>query len=108
MAKRVGFFQGCRSAAQLHGKEKERDTLLASAEEQNIKISRINADRSIEENELAYLKADLADIDELLNQKSGPDYLKMIADIEEARAGSACRTDNNPVLKRIRRQISKA
>lgn len=85
--KELGFFQGCRSAAQLHGKEKERDTLLASAEEQNIKISRINADRSIEENELAYLKADLADIDELLNQKSGPDYLKMIADIEEAKSG---------------------
>ncbi|MGB8308217.1 MAG: chromosome segregation protein SMC [Methanoregula sp.] len=85
--KELGFFQGCRSAAQLHGKEKERDTLLASAEEQKIRISRIDADQSIEENELSYLKADLADIDELLNKKSGPDYLKLIADIEEAKSG---------------------
>jgi chromosome segregation protein len=85
--KELGFYQGCRSAAQLHGKEKERATLLASAEEQKIRISRIEADRGIEENELSYLKADLADIDELINKKSGPDYLKLIADLEEAKSG---------------------
>ena len=81
------FYQGCRSAAQLHVKEKEHATLLSSAEEQKIKISRIEADRGIEENELAYLKADLADVDELINKKSGPDYLKLIADLEEAKSG---------------------
>ncbi len=85
--KRLGFYQGCRSAAQLHVKEKERATLLVSAEEQKIKITRIEADRGIEENELSYLKADLADIDELINKKSGPDYLKLIADLEEAKSG---------------------
>ena len=85
--KELGFYQGCRSAAQLRGKEKERATLLASAEEQKIKISRIEADRGIEENELSYLGADLADIDELINKKSGPDYLKLIADLEEAKSG---------------------
>ena len=81
------FYQGCRSAAQLHVKEKEHATLLSSAEEQKIKISRVDADRGIEENELAYLKADLADVDELINKKSGPDYLKLIADLEEAKSG---------------------
>jgi len=49
--------------------------------------ARIASDRSIEENELAYLKADLADVDELINQKSGPEYLKLIADLEEAKSG---------------------
>jgi len=85
--KELAFYQGCRSAAQLHDKEKERATLLASTEEQKIKLSRIASDRSIEENELAYLKADLADVDELINQKSGPEYLKLIADLEEAKSG---------------------
>ena len=85
--KELAFYQGCRSAAQLHDKEKERSTLLASAEDQKIKLSRIASDRSIEENELAYLKADLADVDELINQKSGPEYLKLIADLEEAKSG---------------------
>ncbi len=85
--KELAFYQGCRSAAQLHDKEKERSTLLASAEEQKIKLARIASDRSIEENELAYLKADLADVDELINQKSGPEYLKLIADLEEAKSG---------------------
>ena len=85
--KELAFYQGCRSAAQLHDKEKERATLLASTEEQKIRLSRIASDRSIEENELAYLKADLADVDELINQKSGPEYLKLIADLEEAKSG---------------------
>jgi len=85
--KELAYYQGCRSAAQLHDKEKERLTLLASAEEQKIQLSRIASDRSIEENELAYLKADLADVDELINQKSGPEYLKLIADLEEAKSG---------------------
>jgi chromosome segregation protein len=85
--KELAFYQGCRSAAQLHDKEKERLTILASAEEQKIQIARIASDRSIEENELAYLKADLADVDELINQKSGPEYLKLIADLEEAKSG---------------------
>jgi len=85
--KELAFFQGCRSAAQLHTKEKERSTLLSSAEDQKIKIGRIESDRGIEENELAYLKADLADVDELINKKSGPDYLKLIADLEEAKSG---------------------
>ena len=85
--KELAFYQGCRSAAQIHDKEKERATLLASAGEQKIKISRIAADRGLEENELAYLKADLADVDELINKKSGPDYLKLIADLEEAKSG---------------------
>ena len=85
--KELSYYHGCRSAAQLHEKEKQRTTLLASAEEQKIRIARIDADRGIEENELSYLKQDLADVDELINKKSGPDYLKLIADLEEAKSG---------------------
>jgi chromosome segregation protein len=81
------FFQHCRSAAQLHDREKELGTLLRVTEEQKIALSRVDADRSLEENELSYLRADLRDIDELINKKSGSDYLKLIAELEEAKGG---------------------
>ena len=62
-------------------------SLLRSTEEHTIQLTRIGADRSLEENELSYLKADLTDIDELINRKSGSDYLKLIAELEEAKGG---------------------
>jgi chromosome segregation protein len=85
--KELLFFQNCRSAAQLHDREKELGTLLHVTDEQKIALSRIDADRSLEENELSYLRADLKDIDELINKKSGSDYLKLIAELEEAKGG---------------------
>ena len=51
--------------------------------DQNIEIQRIQSDRSIEENELAYLRADLKEIDEQIHQKSGADYLKLLSSLEE-------------------------
>ena len=35
----------------------------------------------------AYLNADLKDIDDLISKKSGSDYLRLIADLEEAKGG---------------------
>ena len=80
-------FQNCRAAAQLHDREKELTSLLRSTEEHRIHLTRVAADRSLEENELSYLKADLTDIDDLINKKSGSDYLKLIAELEEAKSG---------------------
>jgi len=85
--KDLSFFQNCRAAAQLHEREKELASLVQSTDEHTILISRIDADRSLEENELSYLKADLKDIDDLINRKSGSDYLKLIAELEEAKGG---------------------
>lgn len=85
--KEFSFFQNCRSAAQLHDREKELSTLLRVTEEQKIAFARIEADRSLEENELSYFKADLKDIDDEINKKSGSDYLKLIAELEEAKGG---------------------
>jgi chromosome segregation protein len=81
------YFQNCRAAAQLHDREKELTSLLRSTDEHTIQLTRIAADRGLEENELSYLKADLADIDGLINRKSGSDYLKLIAELEEAKGG---------------------
>ena len=85
--KDLAYFQNCRSAAQLHDRIKELNTLLQSTEDHKLQLTRIAADRSIEENELSYLKADLRDIDDLINKKSGSDYLKLIAELEEAKSG---------------------
>jgi chromosome segregation protein len=83
----LSYFQNCRAAAQLHDREKELVSLTRSADEHRILLTRIGADRSLEENELSYLKADLKDIDDLINKKSGSDYLKLIAELEEAKSG---------------------
>jgi chromosome segregation protein len=85
--KELSFFQNCRAAAQLHDREKELGHLLRSTDEHKIQLTRIGSDRGIEENELSYLQADLRDIDDLINKKSGPDYLKLIAELEEAKSG---------------------
>jgi len=85
--KDLSFFQNCRAAAQLHDREKELASLTRSTDEHGILLTRICADRSLEENELSYLKADLKDIDDLINKKSGSDYLKLIAELEEAKSG---------------------
>lgn len=85
--KDLSFFQNCRAAAQLHDREKELASLTRSTDEHRIVLTRIGADRSLEENELSYLKADLKDIDDLINKKSGSDYLKLIAELEEAKNG---------------------
>jgi chromosome segregation protein len=85
--KDLTYFQNCRAAAHLHDRDKELTSLLRSTEEHGIQLARIAADRSLEENELSYLKADLTDIDDLINRKSGSDYLKLIAELEEAKSG---------------------
>ena len=85
--KELAYFQNCRAAAQLHDREKELTTLLRSTEDHKIQLGRIDSDRGIEENELAYFKADLQDVDDQINRKSGPDYLKLIAELEESKSG---------------------
>jgi len=83
--KELEFYKTCRSAAKLHDQEKELATLLRVSEEQKIALSRIEADRSLEENELSYYRADIRDLDEEIKKKSGSDYLKLIAELEEAK-----------------------
>jgi chromosome segregation protein len=85
--KELSYFQNCRSAAQLHDRIKELNTLRQSTEDHKLKLTRIASDKGLEENELSYLKADLKDIDDLINRKSGSEYLKLIAELEEAKGG---------------------
>ncbi|MCE5297900.1 MAG: chromosome segregation protein SMC [Methanoregulaceae archaeon] len=78
-------FENCRAAAFLHTKEKELSTLLQAAGDQEILLERTGSDRSLEENEKSYLQADLEDLSRQINQKSGSEYMKLLADLEEAK-----------------------
>ncbi|MFA5268117.1 MAG: chromosome segregation protein SMC [Methanoregula sp.] len=85
--KDLAYFQNCRAAAQLHDRIKELSTLQQSTEDHKLRLTRIASDKGLEENELSYFKADLQDIDDLINKKSGSEYLKLIAELEEAKGG---------------------
>lgn len=78
--------EGMRVAATLHARERDLAALSRVIEDERIALERIHSDRSLEENEIAYLKKDLEEIDSQINQKSGAEYLRLIADLEEAKA----------------------
>jgi chromosome segregation protein len=84
-SEKLRSFESCRAAAFLHAREKD----LAGTEhliaDQQLAIERIDSDRSLEEHERSYLTADLDDLNRQINQKSGSEYLKLIADLEEAK-----------------------
>ncbi|MDD1719814.1 MAG: chromosome segregation protein SMC [Methanoregulaceae archaeon] len=83
---KLAFLQACRAAAELAEKEKELAATTRLIVDQATALERIGSDRSIEENELSYLRADLRDIDDQIHRKSGPEYLRMIAELEEAKS----------------------
>jgi chromosome segregation protein len=78
-------FESCRAAAFLNAKEKDLASLVRVIEDQDLALQRVASDRSLEENERSYLMADLDDVARQINQKSGSEYLKLIADLEEAK-----------------------
>jgi len=77
--------EGMRAAATLHAREKDLAGLSRVIEDEKIQMDRVISDRSLEENEREYLKKDLSDIDAQINQKSGAEYLRLIAELEEAK-----------------------
>ncbi len=78
-------FEGLRAAATLHAREKDLSSLSRVIEDERIQMERVASDKSLEENEREYLTKDLADIDAQINQKSGAEYLRLIAELEEAK-----------------------
>jgi chromosome segregation protein len=78
-------FEACRAAAFLNAKEKDLVSLARLIADQELALSRVASDRGLEENEKSYLQADLDDVARQINQKSGTEYLKLIAELEEAK-----------------------
>jgi chromosome segregation protein len=86
LEEKLTYFQAARNAARLHDQERELAGLARLIADQQVELERVASDRGLEENELAYLKADLREIDLQINQKSGSEYLKLIADLEETKS----------------------
>lgn len=82
---RLEYFQRCRSAARVREMRAEHVSLTTQIADQNLALDRSLADLGIEENDLAYLRDDLADVDAEINEKSGTEYLKLLASLEEAK-----------------------
>ena len=78
-------FEGWRAAAFLQAKERDHATLSEAIGEQQVTLGRIADDRSLEQHEKSYLQADLDDLSRQINQKSGSEYLRLLADLEEAK-----------------------
>ena len=77
--------EGLRAAATLHAREKDLAALSRLIEDERVLMERVISDKSLEENEREYLKKDLQEIDTQINQKSGAEYLRLIAELEEAK-----------------------
>lgn len=82
---KLEVFQKARAAAELREREKELLSLTRLVSDQQLELDRIASDRGLEENELAYLREDQKEVAEEINKKSGAEYLKLIADLEEAK-----------------------
>jgi chromosome segregation protein len=82
---RLQQMEGLRAAAALHEKERELAALSQVVDDERLALERAVSDQGIEENECAYLRKDLEEIDDLINQKSGAEYLRLIAELEEAK-----------------------
>jgi len=82
---RLQHLEGLRAAAALHARQRDLTALSRMIEDERIALERVLSDRSLEENEVAYLKKDQEEIDLQINQKSGAEYLRLIADLEEAK-----------------------
>jgi chromosome segregation protein len=85
LQEKLVHFQGCRAAAQLNEKERELGGLTSLLEEYRISQDRTVQDRSLEVNELAYLRADQKEVEAEINRKSGAEYLKLISQLEETK-----------------------
>jgi chromosome segregation protein len=82
---KLDYYQSCRAAASLRDKEKELGSLARLIADQQTALSGILSDRGLEEHEISYLRADLKEIDDQINEKSGSEYLRLIAELEEAK-----------------------
>jgi len=71
----------------LRDHEKELVALVQLMADHEANARRIDADRGLEENEFSYLKADQREVEEEINRKSGAEYMKLLAELEEAKGG---------------------
>jgi chromosome segregation protein len=82
----IGRLERSRMNAALKGKERELEALLQVMEEKNRELETIQGQRTEREKELLAKQEILAGIESQINEKSGPEYMGLIASLEEKKS----------------------
>jgi chromosome segregation protein len=83
----IARMERCRMAAALTGKEQELAALLQVIEEKEAERQKIQQTRLSREQILAERQLALSQIEAQINEKSGPEYMGLVADLEEKKSG---------------------
>jgi chromosome segregation protein len=81
----LDYFRAARMAAQLRGMERELTTIAHAKSEQETELGRIREDISLETHERDCRMEDVRETDRQISEKSGPEYIKLLADLEAER-----------------------
>jgi chromosome segregation protein len=83
----INCLERYRLAAALKGKERELDALLQILQEKKGELDRLGEDRIAREKDLEGRRVILARVESLINEKSGPEYMGLVASLEEKKSG---------------------
>ncbi|MDV0441985.1 chromosome segregation protein SMC [Methanorbis furvi] len=81
----LDYFRAARQVAQLRDLERELSTIALAKTDQETELVRINESVSLETHERSCRMEDVKDIDRQISEKSGPEYIKLLADLEAER-----------------------
>ncbi|MDD1678214.1 MAG: chromosome segregation protein SMC, partial [Methanomicrobiales archaeon] len=83
----IGRLERSRMTAALKGKERELDALLQVMEEKSQELEKIQGQRTDREKDLLLKQETLTGIEAQINEKSGPEYMGLVAGLEEKKSG---------------------
>ena len=81
----LDYFRAARMVAQLREKERELSTIALAKSDQETELERIAGDISLETHERECRMEEVREIDRQISEKSGPEYIKLLADLEAER-----------------------
>ncbi len=81
----LDYFRAARQVAQLRDLERELSTIALAKADQETELVRIQESVSLETHERNCRMEDVKDIDRQISEKSGPEYIKLLADLEAER-----------------------
>ena len=79
----LDYFRAARQVAQLRELERELSTIALAKTDQETELSRIHESVALETHERDCRMEEVKDIDRRISEKSGPEYIKLLADLEE-------------------------
>ncbi len=115
----IGRLERSRMNAALHGKERELEALLQVMEEKNRELEHIETQAAERQKELLHRQELLTEIEAQINEKSGPEYMGLVARLEEKKSNIKAaqaaierarkeKDENNETLNRIYMDLKRA